>query len=223
MSFRGDASKGPENAVDEAADRDPETTPWTARRARVTTLKSMESVQADPPEPTQPVVALEYISEPASVVSTPDTRPPIAYSAAPSQEPALEAAPPKVSARTRHLPRGWPVVATLAVVIGGVAYVAIPETVQPREASTSTPTTAPSSHPRLLTLRVHATISPAGATATLDGKPLDSGGAIDQKLELACPRGHHELHVEARNHRAVTKRLPCAGTVVLDVALDEMR
>lgn len=68
-----------------------------------------------------------------------------------------------------------------------------------------------------LWLEVH--VQPEDARVELDGTMIDADKPLE--LELACPNGSHQLRIEARDHEAMVKRIPCSGRVVVDLALVE--
>jgi hypothetical protein len=187
-----------------------ETRPWQARRARVTTLKSMEPVRDAELAPSNPV----RIEQAAPL-------PPRVLAAAPSEN--VVAPPP--SAVRKRLPRNGLVFVAVAVAAVGLVHLLATSKSQTRPVSaarTVEPSVAHSAPTRLSPLHLRAALSPSETTATLDGRPIEARGGIDQKLELDCPRGHHVLRFDAPGHHPVEKRVPCAGIVLLDVALEAL-
>lgn len=93
-----------------------------------------------------------------------------------------------------------------------------PQTAAPSVTQTVT-ASASAEAPPLLQLSLDVHVETAGARVQIDGKPLDKTEGVE--IELPCPRGFHELRVEAPDRRPVVKRIPCEGRVVMDLSLDE--
>jgi hypothetical protein len=131
---------------------------------------------------------------------------------------------PSVGSRTRR--PGW-IWLAVVVCLGGGGVVAWrmsnsrarprPPSAVPSAASTA-PQTPSAETPSVMKLSLDVTIEPTGARVWLDGRPLEKTKGLE--LELPCPNGFHELRVEAKNHQTLTKRIPCDGRVVMDLALE---
>ena len=86
-------------------------------------------------------------------------------------------------------------------------------------AATAVPTAAPTDS---VVVSVHKLwlnidVQPSTARVQIDGKPMAK--TKDVELELPCPKGFHELRVEADDHEPTVKRIPCEGRVVMDLSL----
>lgn len=225
----------------EREDTDIETLVYNAR-LRTVTLKSMRGLDelpeaaptppatvrvemaaaADPDAPSEPLTAGE--ARTASEPPVPSRPHVLVTPLLPSEPPAAAAPLERFGARRS---RSWLVIVAISILGAGAGYLLFAAVPQDTPAAKSVASALPhparpsSSAPTAFALHLQVRLESNDAIVTLDRKRLGPNDYRDGQLTLPCPRGHHDLRIEAQGHRTVTKVIPCEGRVVLDVTLDK--